>query len=315
MVGLHRAAAVFALLALASCGTAPVKPPAQGRGFQDCPKCPEMVAVPSGTFRMGADHVEAMQFGEMRTEGPVRTVTIRKPFAAGKFEVTNAEFGAFIAATGYVPSQRCQTWSDNKYHDGLNWRDPDYGRLPAPQEPVVCVTWLDAKAYVAWLAKTTGKPYRLLSEAEWEFAARGGVYGKWPWGDKDADICANANILDASGMKEPRSVGSRGNAEADACEDHFVLVSPVGKFKPNAYGLYDMIGNVWEWVEDCSVLPYPTTPLDGTAVEVQGECKLRSIRGGSWRTRLSRQSITFRGRDPELQASQIFGFRVGRDLR
>jgi formylglycine-generating enzyme required for sulfatase activity len=303
--------AAILLLAVAACGTAPK----HATAFKECPTCPEMVAVPGGTFQMGRDHVEAMQFGEMRTEGPVRTVTIQREFAAGKYEVTNAEFAAFIAATGYVPSRRCQVWSDNKYFDTLNWRNPDYGRPPLPREPVVCVTWHDAKAYVAWLAKVTGKPYRLLSEAEWEYAARGGVSTKWPWGESDAAICRNANILEASGMKEPRSVGSRGNADPDACDDRFTLVSPVGSYAPNAYGLYDMIGNVWEWTEDCSVLPYPPGPVDGLPVEVQGACEKRAIRGGSWRTRLSRQSLTFRGRDPEPTASHIFGFRVARDLR
>ncbi len=315
MTRLPRAAAFIALLALSACGTASTTAPGPGQAFQDCATCPEMVRVAAGTFRMGADHVEAMQFGEMRTEGPVRTVTIRKPFAAGKFEVTNAEFGAFIAATGYAPSARCQVWSDNKYFDTLNWRNPDYGRAPQPREPVVCVTWHDAKAYVAWLAKTTGQPYRLLSEAEWEFAARGGANTKWPWGEDSLAICGYANILDVTGMKEPRNVGSRGASDTDTCEDRIKLVSPVGSFKPNAYGLYDMIGNVWEWTEDCSVLPYPPGPLDGTAVAVQGPCEKRSIRGGSWRTRLSRQSVTFRGRDPEPTASHIFGFRVARDLR
>jgi formylglycine-generating enzyme required for sulfatase activity len=103
-------------------------------------------------------------------------------------------------------------------------------------------------------------------------------------------------------------------ATPEPCDDKFAIVSPVGSFKPNGFGLYDMIGNVWEWTEDCSVMPYPATPVDGSAVEVQGACEKRAVRGGSWRTRITRQSPSFRGRDPEPTASNIFGFRVARAL-
>jgi formylglycine-generating enzyme required for sulfatase activity len=291
---------------------------AQNAGFKDCAECPEMMSVPAGTFKMGTDHVEPMRNNEMRPEGPVRQVAIAKGFAAGKYEVTNKEFGAFIAASGYVPALACQVWGGVDVVKGKTWRDPDYGRPPADNEPAVCVSWLDAKAYAAWLSGKTGKRYRLLTEAEWEYAAKGGVATAWPWGDDAKKICEHANVYDAEGRKDPRQTRDGGDPSAPKaeCSDGFQIVAPVGKFKPNAFGLHDMIGNVWEWTEDCSAPGlYPAGPLDGSATEVSmGTCEKRAVRSASWRTRLSRQRPSFRGRDPEPTASNIFGFRVARDL-
>jgi formylglycine-generating enzyme required for sulfatase activity len=288
-----------------------------GSTFKDCPTCPEMVVVPPGSFKMGTTHVEKMRGDEMRPEGPVRDMKITKAFAAGKFEVTNKEFGAFVAASGYKPAAACQVWGGIDLLQGKTWQEPDYGRAPADNEPVVCVTWNDAKAYAAWLSKTTGQSYRLLSEAEWEYAAKGGVGTTWHWGEDAQKICEYANVFDKTGRADPRQTNDGGatNAEKAECSDGFAIVAPVGKFKPNQFGLYDMIGNVWEWTEDCSVPGlYPDQPRDQTAVQTVGQCDKRAVRSASWRTRLSRQRPTFRGRDPEPTASNIFGFRIGRDV-
>lgn len=269
---------------------------------------PEMVEVPAGSFMMGAEEVEPMRGGEMRSFGPVRHVTIARPFAAGRTEITNRQFAAFVKASGHRPAAECAGTEPAGTIAAHDWRNPGYGRDPRPDEPVVCVSWHDAKAYVAWLSRETGKPYRLLSEAEWEYAARGGRTTRWPWGEGEAAACRYANIAPSG------ATAGQVPAADPGCDDGFATLARVGSLEPNGYGLYDMIGNVWEWVEDCSIIPYPAQPVDGRAVQSEGACERRAVRGGSWRTRLSRQKPTFRGRDPETMQSQIFGFRVARDL-
>ena len=288
--------------------------PAPGEAFRDCPQCPEMVVIPSGTFQMGSDRINTMRGGERRPQGPVREVTIATPIAVGRYEVSNGQYEAFVAATSR-PAQSCHSWGTKQDRRlGLNWRDPGYGRLPAADEPVVCVYWTDAIAYAAWLSEVTGKSYRLLSEAEWEYAANGGSDSSWPWGEDPAAICDYANVLDQDGNTVLPPGRSTTKAMASPCSDGYPGVAPVGRYQPNGFGLYDMIGNVWEWAQDCSLTLYPDDPADGAAVEVAGECEKRAMRGGSWRTRLERQRTTFRGRDPEPTAYDLFGFRVARDL-
>ncbi len=305
-------------LALAACASGPSTTAMKaGSAFRDCPTCPEMVAIPPGSFSMGSDVIEAMRGGEMRPEGPIREMKITKFFAAGKYEVTNKEFGVFIDATGYKAADACQVWGGVDVVKGKTWREPDYGRPPRENEPVVCVSWRDAKAYAAWLSKTTGKNYRLLSEAEWEYTAKAGSKSIWPWGDDAQRICEFANSFDKVGRADPRQTndGGAGGAEQTQCSDGYAIVAPVGQFKPNAFGVYDTICNVWEWTEDCSAPGlYPDKPRDQTAVQVTGACDKRAVRSASWRTRLSRHRPTFRGRDPEPTASNIFGFRIGRDF-
>ena len=286
-----------------------------GAVFRDCADCPEMVVVPPGTFEMGSEHMEQMRDDELRPEGPVRTVTIAKPYAAGRFEITKAEYERFIQATGYTPISKCVTWGGRNPVDGVTWQDPRLGRPAEDDEPVVCVTWRDSKAYVAWLAEETGQPYRLLTEAEWEFAAKAGSRSTWPWGNDGTRVCKFGNVFDESGLKEPRSVSnSNASATSAQCDDGFMMVAPVGQFQPNAFGLYDTIGNVWEWTEDCSPMLYADEPVDGSAYQVSGVCEKRAVRSGSWRTRLSRHRPTFRGRDPEDLGYYMFGFRIARDL-
>jgi formylglycine-generating enzyme required for sulfatase activity len=261
-----------------------------GRTFRDCESCPLMVVVPPGEFEMGADGGE-----KARYEGPVHTVTIRRPFAAGVYEVTNAEFAAFMGATNHVAGSECRVWNGELPLNtpGRDWSDPGYGRPPRPDEPAACVNWLDAKAYVDWLAKETGEPYRLLSEAEWEFVARGRTpKARYTWGDRDEDACKYANVFDLSGKKSelPRPY------EPVNCDDGFTGVAPVGQLEPNVFGVHDIIGNVWEWVEDCYVMTY----LDSQTTEqaqVRHGCDRRGVRGGSWGTTVDRQRPEFRGRD------------------
>ena len=278
-----------------------------GKTFSDCDDCPLMIVVPPGEFEMGAEGGE-----NARYEGPVHLVSIRRPFAAGVYEVTNAEFGAFIEATGHQAGTKCRIWDGETITErpGKDWADPGYGRPPRPDEPAACVNWNDAKAYAQWLADTTGEPYRLLSEPEWEYLARGGgPKTRYSWGDGDEGACKYANVFDLSGKqsKVPRPY------EPVNCDDGFSGVAPVGQLEPNIYGVYDIIGNVWEWVEDCYVMTYLDSQTTEQAQVTHG-CDRRGVRGGSWSTTISRQRPEFRGRDPVELVTQIFGFRVARDL-
>lgn len=212
----------------------------EGRTFRDCEVCPEMVVVPAGSFMMGSP---ASEKGRSDYEGPLHRVTIPAPFAVGKYEVTFAEWDACEAAggcSGFVPS------------------DWGWGR---GNRPVINVSWRDAEAYARWLSQRTGERYRLLSEAEWEYAARAGSQTRYAWGDDMGRGQANC-----------KGCGSRWSETSTA---------PVGSFSPNAYGLHDMHGNVREWVRDCWNEDYAGAPADGTAW-LQGDCERRGVRDGSW---------------------------------
>jgi formylglycine-generating enzyme required for sulfatase activity len=280
-----------------------------GTTFRDCDGCPEMVVIPPGKFRMGFEGGEPERY-----EGPVRDVKIGYPFAAGKFEITNAQYRAFSDETKRVSTKGCYALAgkvgyEYKPMPGKDWQDPGYGRPIRDDEPAACITWTDAHDYVAWLARKTGRKYRLLSEAEWEYVARAGQPGRFIWGDAPQRACEQSNIFDASGARALPGT----DIGVAPCDDGQPGVAPVGSLKPNAFGLHDMIGNVWEWVEDCYTMPHRAdAPVDGSP-QVQHGCDRRGSRGGSWISSYDRQRPAFRGRDPVDRISQIFGFRVARD--
>ena len=295
---------------------------AEPQTFADCPDiCPQMVVIPAGSFRMGAEGGE-----DGRPEGPVRDVTIARPFALARVEVSNADFARFLADTGRKAARGCWSFDFEAKAFAL---DPaadftapgDGAGGGAPDMPAVCVSWRDAQAFVGWLSDRTGQTYRLPSEAEWEYAANAGSTAAFPWGEDIDGGCALANIYDAAGAPIGFSgfVSGANNAltalDHAACDDGHLGVAPVGSFPANAFGLHDMIGNVWEWTQDCYFAPYPDdAPVDGSAYQPAGDCARRSVRGGSWITSPFRIRPAWRGRDPEEQLSWIFGFRVARDL-
>ncbi len=284
-----------------------------GDSIKECDVCPEVVVVPPGSFKMGWDGAEPLRDGEVRRyEGPERTVNIARPFAVGRFEITNAQFAAFIEATGFEPAEGCFLWDgwNAEFSKKLGWRDVGYGRPPLPNEPVACVNWHAAQAYGRWLSRKTGASYRLLTEAEWEYAARAGNTAEYMWSTQDERACEFANVFDvAAKIRSPNS-----KLTAARCDDRHAQAAPVGSFKPNAFGLHDMSGNVWEWVQDCHIMPYPAdAPTDGSAV-IGPVCDRRAVKGGAWMTTVGRQRFTFRGRDPAEMNSTSFGFRVARDL-
>jgi len=273
--------------------------------FSDCPTCPQMVIIPPGSFQMGFDG----GVNEERYEGPVHTVKIPYSFAFGRFEITNAQFREFFSETGYQAGSDCRMWTGKTVEAvaGSNWEDPRYGRPPKENEPVACISWYDAKAYVQWLAEKTGQPYRLPTESEWEYVAHANTSTVYPWGDSPDEGCGVANYYDqsADGLRPWDAVD---------CNDGNRIVAPVGSLLPNAFGVYDVVGNVWEWVEDCHVVPYGVQPTDGRAHQVEGKCEKRGVRGGAWHSRATWQRPTFRGRDTEDFVTQVFGIRVVRNL-
>ena len=221
--------------------------PGNGKSFKDCQNCPEMVLVPPGRFMMGIPGSQQQQI-------------ISQAFAVGKYEVTFAEWDASVADGG------CAGYRPN---------DQGWGR---GRQPVINVSWDDAKQYVRWLSQKTGNSYRLLTEVEWEYAARARTTTAYPWGDV---------------------IGS-GNANCNGCGSQWdnKQPAPVGSFRANAFGLYDMHGNVCEWTDDC----------------INDNCGIRVVRGGSWYYDPPSVSSTYRGGDSIEARDFDDGFRVARTL-
>ncbi len=270
-----------------------------GKVFRDGDEGPEMVVIPAGEFLMGSPKSEA---GRQDREGPQHRVRIGKPFALGRYAATVGEFKRFVQAAGYQteaerhPDEGIWTRDGGKLKvvavKGKSWRDPGFAQ--DDRQPVVGVSWNDAQAYVKWLVEKTGKLYRLPSEAEWEYAARAGTTSAYPWGHEAGSGYANF-------------VGS-------GSEWSGKRTSPVGSFAANAFGLHDMIGNVWEWLQDCWNETYTGAPDDGRAWE-SGECDRRVVRGGSWGSEpgLARAA----GRSwlgPGYRLNSLLGFRLARTL-
>jgi formylglycine-generating enzyme required for sulfatase activity len=255
--------------------------------FKECGTCPEMVVVPAGSFAMGSP---ASEEGRLDTEGPQRQVTIARPFAVGKFEVTFAEWDACVSAGGCAGNK---TPSDQGWGRG--------------KRPVINVSWDDAKEYTAWLSRTTGKTYRLLTEAEWEYAARGVTSASTPskrywWGDQASHEYANyGNDQCCAGHKEGR--------------DQWENTAPVGQFPANPFGLHDMHGNAWEWVEDCWHDSYQGAPMDSSAWTTSCmESGRRVLRGGSWFDFPQFLRAAVRGFNLADYRYYRGGFRIGRTL-
>jgi formylglycine-generating enzyme required for sulfatase activity/cellulose biosynthesis protein BcsQ len=244
-----------------------------GDRFRECggENCPEMIVVPAGKFTMGSPATET---GRQSNEGPQHTVTIPRPFATSKFDLTFNDWDACVSVGG------CVAVSDSGYGRGTR--------------PVINVSWDDAQQYVTWFSRMTGRPYRLLTEAEWEYAARAGTTTAFYWGD---DI-------------------GEGNANCKGCGSEWDNreTSPVGSFKPNAFGLYDMAGNVWQWVQDCYHEDYSKAPNDGSAWTVGGDCSSHVDRGGSAFTDPQRLRAAARGRSSSVTRINDLGFRLARTI-
>lgn len=276
-----------------------------------CDACPEMVSIPGGEFTMGTPNGDSEGSDNERPQRVVRV----KPFALGKTEVTVAQWREFARASGYqtlaernVGAQGCLTWQPEDawaWRGGSSWREPGWAQKD--NEPVVCISWVDAQAYVRWLDQHSGvKGWRLPSEAEWEYAARAGSTTRRPWGDDEVS-CVYANGTD-------RTIGPRGRtwAERPFCKDGYWFAAPVGSYRPNAWGLHDVLGNAWEWVQDC-YLPYAGAPSDGSAHETDN-CPARVLRGGAWDEPLGVLRSAERFRQGPGNRNSNIGLRVARTL-
>jgi len=287
----------------------PLPGPVFGEAFRDCPDCPELVAVPSGEFMMGSAKQDIASGIAAANEGPQHRVGIGRPLAIGRFEVTREQFERFVQASGYTIGDHCFTLEENtpKERADRSFRNPGYAQ--GGTHPAVCINWADAKAYVAWLSQTTGKAYRLLSEAEWEYAARaGGALGEHDAKDPAA-ACKVANGADQSAQQAQLL---RDYTYMD-CTDGYAHTAPVGSFKANAFGLFDLIGNVWEWTEDCFADSYAGAPADGAAY-AQAVCPARTVRGGSWFGTAESLGPAFRAKAAANARYDDIGFRIARVL-
>ncbi len=270
--------------------------------LQDCDVCPEMVVLPVGSFEQGSPVSEA---GRQPSESPRHTVMISQPIAVGKYEVTRGEFAAFASATGHI-SDSCSVYDgDWKALENRNWQAPGFAQ--DDRHPVTCVSWSDAIAYTEWLAALSGKPFRLMSSAEWEYAARAGSTAANDWLDDDGKACGFANVADKSAGRHYKGWQTHG------CADGAVHTLSVSQRPANAFGLHNMLGNVFEWVQDCWNDSYSGAPEGGTPW-LQGDCSQRVLRGGSWFSQPQFVRFAYRNHFAKDFRASTFGFRVALSL-
>ena len=250
--------------------------------FRDCPDCPQMVPIRAGRFRMG-NLSGGVSNKDRPRETPVHTVSI-SAFNAGRYEVTWDEWEACVRGGGCSNSGLDSTGGDEEYGKGTR--------------PVINVSWEDAKVYTDWLSRRTGRAYRLLSEAEWEYIARAGSTTRYPWGNNPAQACEFANV-------DEDKVG---------CSDGYPDTSPAGSFRPNNFGLYDTVGNVAEWVEDCTSIygDYRTAPSTGQAWTNCYVNDERISRGSDYISGSYESRSAYRGLSSPRDRSSFRGFRVAR---
>ena len=281
-----KALASLSLLAALWHSSAQAAPAAPGTVFKDCKDCPEMVVLPTGSFTMGTPDDE---LGRQDDEGPLHQVTFTRAFAISRFQVLAGEWDSFIKDTGY-------SMPDGDKRPGRLCKAGKPSYPITARHPAVCMDLAEVNAYIAWLSKKTGKQYRLTSESIREYAARAGSSGPFPFPldeGKEYSIAKHANTYGAS--------------------DGYNYTAPAGTFPANAFGLYDMHGNVYEWVADCAHDNYVGAPTDGSPW-LEAHCEIQQIRGNDY----GEAPIFSRsGNRNQLYANvrgDWIGFRVVRDL-
>jgi len=283
---------------------------------RDCEVCPELALVPPGQFAMGSAP-DAVELDAATGETPAVIVSFTRPFLVSRREITVGEFRRYVEATGAAPAPGCRIWLGGQWVQERDrcWSDPGFALPPRDDEPVVCVNWDDARAYTEWLTQESGKRYRLPSEAEWEYVARGGTSYPRYWGERDSreDLvlslaCDYANVYDSSAVDALRLPWP--NAR---CSDRAVTLAPAAQYKSNAFGVFDIIGNAREWVMDCYTASNLGRPDDGRAWIWQGGCERRGVRGGSWASRPRDARAPARGAELASHRQSDLGFRVARD--
>jgi formylglycine-generating enzyme required for sulfatase activity len=306
-------AAVFTIAAVVSIvgrhapEPAPVRAPAvaglpdPGTVIRDCPSCPSMIVLPAGRFQQGS----AVTDSGSAFEKPLHWVMINRPLAMSTNAVTVDEFQQFIAATGRN-MQGCDTYDGAwKLRPKNSWKSPGFPQ--SGKHPVTCTSWNDAVAYAAWLSLKTGHLYRLPSASEWEYAARAGGAASLPWNPDGSGACENGNVADESAVHRYPGWSVFG------CKDGYVYTAPVGSFKSNAFGLNDMLGNVFQWTKDCWSADYVGAPIDGSA-RTDGNCADHELRGGSWFSTPAYVRANYRNHFAADYRTSSVGIRLVRDF-
>jgi formylglycine-generating enzyme required for sulfatase activity len=271
-----------------------------------------MVVVPAGEFTMGAPRRDQQQQND---EGPQHQVRFENPFAIGKFEVTRGEYAAFINDSEHNTEGGCfhRPGAVPILEIDFDWQHPGYQQ--DDNHPAVCISWSDATTYASWLSEYTGEEYRHPSEAEWEYAARGGTTSERYWGSSEDDGCDFANGADLNGESELPPGWTVAN-----CDDGYAHTAAVGSLKANEFGIHDVLGNVGEWVADCWNDSYDGAPADGSAWTT-GACDRPILRGASWvddprfLRSANRYGYYFMGAESKNSRYVNFGFRVARRLQ
>ena len=290
--------------------------------FQDGEEYPRMARIPGGQFLMGSDPanvVLATRLGASKDivarETPAHMVRVAS-FSLGVTEVTRRQFEKFLVEAHHDAEGYCAGWdgASVNWGSGRSWHDPGFQQ--DGDHPVVCITHWDATKYAEWLSRKTGHKYRLPTEAEWEYAARAGTTTSRYWGDGNQDACQYANVFDVSAAVTFKIAADK----AFPCNDGYVFTAPVGKYRPNAFGLYDMLGNAWEWTLDCYRENYVGAPSEDSATRAEncgGETSsqvfgLRVLRGGSWSNDPWEVRSADRSRSSASDRDYNAGFRVAR---
>lgn len=276
------AAAAIAVVAAAACAE-----PESTDEIRDCDACPAMVSIAPGTFNMGAPDTERNRDDD---EGPIHEVVIGRNFAIAKFETSWLEWEAC------VDDGACVTPSGHSMPEGSSWGKDT--------RPVINVSWNDVQTYLDWISEKTGRVYRLPSEAEWEYAARAGVQARYQHGDDPKTLCRVGNGAD---------LATNFNNRNDCYDRIGRETAPVGSYEANPLGLFDLIGNVWEWTQDCWNSSYESAPATGDAWDT-GDCTQGVIRGGSWGSYPHNlRFATRQGLDRTYRGHEV-GFRIATDL-
>jgi formylglycine-generating enzyme required for sulfatase activity len=285
--------------ALAPASPPPSQAPAkQGTVLRDCPTCPLMVVLPIGRFNQGS--------ASSPFERPRHEVVIDYSLAISANDVTVGDFREFIAATNR-DMQGCDIYDGDWHHQPTaGWRNPGFTQTAL--HPVTCVSWNDATAYARWLSSKTAHRYRLPSASEWEYASRAGGEAVRPWDAGGSGACSNADVADQSAAR--RYPGW----SVFACDDGYVYTAPVGSFKANTFGLNDMLGNVFQWTQDCWHGYYGGARADGSA-RSDGDCAERELRGGSWFSSPSYVRASYRNHFAADYRTSSVGFRLVRELK
>jgi formylglycine-generating enzyme required for sulfatase activity len=309
MVGVAVAVMAVAAWFLVQHASAPKEAPAPaaaavpepGTVIRDCPTCPAMVVLPQGRFKQGSLRAEG---GATAFETPLHWVAIGS-LSMSANAVTVDDFQQFVADTG-ADMRGCDTYDgDWKRRPDNSWKNPGFPQTGT--HPVTCVSWNDAKAYARWLSAKTGHSYRLPSASEWEYAARAGGEAVQPWSADGSAACATANVADASAAQRYPGWTVFG------CSDGYVYTAPVGSFKANSFGLNDMLGNVFQWTEDCWHADYADAPIDGSA-RSDGDCSEHELRGGSWFSTPAYVRANYRNHFAADYRTSSVGIRLVRDI-